>query len=163
MAKQSKSKYCPPLVNKMVNGLKKGYTRKMVCEAVGVSTRTMRVWMYGSAEKPLKKGFLEKVLEAESNGRAYLVDQITFHGEKDWRANAWLLERTRPEFSARSKTSQTTQDRLDELAVQKAEAEVDHVRAKTEALRKNAISPDQILELLEDARSTKNPSKSTAH
>ena len=157
------AKYCPPVVDKMMQGLRKGYTRKIVCQAVGVSPRTMRVWMNGSAEKPLKDGFLEKVLEAESHGQSFLVDQITFHGEKDWRANAWLLERTKPEFSARSKTSQATQDKLDELAVQKAEAEVDHVRAKTEALRKNAISPDQILELLEDARTTKSPSKSTAH
>ncbi len=154
-------KFGPGIVAKILDGLSKGYTRKMVAEGVGVTPRTMRDWI--NSELPKHEGFKESVLKAEAKGRRGLVDMITFHGEKDWRAAAWLLERTRAEFSQRAKTSQEARDELDRLAVEKAQAELDHVRAKTDALNKNTLSPDQILELLDDARKASQVNPSTKH
>jgi len=155
------SKFCPEVSDKVIEGLKKGYTRKMVSEGVGVLPETMRSWM--RSELPKYAGFLERVLKAEASGRRSLVDMIVFHGEKDWRAAAWLLERTRAEFSLKAKTAQDARDELDRLSVEKAQAELDHVRAKTDALNKNALNPEQILELLDDARKVAQGHHSTEH
>ena len=79
------------------------------------------------------------------------MDTIKFHSKKDWKAAAWLLERTRNDFKLRSRMSQETQRRIDELAVQKAELELEYIQAKTKALKGGSITPEQILELLNDS------------
>ncbi len=154
-------KFCKEVADKIVQGLEKGYTRKMVAEAVGVNVKTMRGWI--NSDQPKHRGFKERVLKAEALGRQSLVDMITFHGEKDWRASAWLLERTRAEFSQKAKTSQEARDELDRLAVEKAQAEVDYIRHKSDALQKNTLSPEQILELLNDSRKAAQADPSTEH
>jgi len=155
------SKFSPEMADKIIEGLEKGYTRKMVAEGVGVFPKTVRSWM--KSELPKHAGFLERVLEAEAKGRRSLVDLIVFHGEKDWRAAAWLLERTRAEFSLKAKTAQEARDELDRLSVERAQAELDHIKAKTDALGKNTLNPEQILELLDDARKVSQGSPSTEH
>ena len=50
---------------------------------------------------------------------------------------------------------------IDKVAIEKAEAERDLVLAKTKALQKNLMTPEELLDLLKDARQV-NPSHSRA-
>lgn len=154
MAVRFPNKFSGALADKICEGTKAGYTRKAVCDTVGISVDTLRSWLRKGAEDSapdLLKKFRRDFDKAEKEATIYLMDTIKFHSKKDWKAAAWLLERTRNGFKLRSRMSQETQRRIDELAVQKAELELEYIQAKTKALKGGSITPEQILELLNDS------------
>ena len=56
------------------------------------------------------------------------------------------------EFKLKAKTSKEAQRELDRLSIEKSRAEVVYTEAKTKALNRGSLSPEQILELLNRAR-----------
>lgn len=73
-----------------------------VCAAAGVARSTFNGWMKrgeGAAEP--YRGFRVAVDQARAVGEARNVAQIAQAAAKDWKAAAWLLERSAPDRWAR--------------------------------------------------------------
>lgn len=157
-------RWSPELAEKAIEMLEKGYTQKMVREEFNINYETWKCWMYKPKEKGGRPGFKERVFEAERCSRQNMLDLVQFHAEKDWRAAAWYLERTTSEFKLRTFRSREAQAMIDKVAIEKAEAERDLVLAKTKALQKNLMTPEELLDLLKDARQVNTShSRDTAH
>jgi len=76
--------------------LKKGQRRIVVCDLVGISTRTLRHWLQQGKEGHSRYAdFRREALAAEAGSEEEAVSNIRTAGRKDWRADAWWLERTR--------------------------------------------------------------------
>ena len=161
---KSPGRWAPELGEKAIEMLTKGYTQKMVREEFNIGYETWKCWMHKPKEKGGRPGFKERVYEAERCSKQNMLDLVQFHAEKDWRAAAWYLERTTAEFKLRTFRSQEAQGLIDKVAIEKAEAERDLVLAKTKALQKNLMTPEELLDLLKDAREINTShSRDTAH
>jgi hypothetical protein len=164
MAQKFPTKFNGVIAAKICEGIQAGYTRTAVCHKVGIGPGTLRSWLKKGDESSSHRMLIDfrcSFDKAENEATVYLMDTIKFHSKKDWKAAAWLLERTRNGFKLRSRMSEEAQRRIDDLAVVKAELELDYIRAKTTAIKGGNISPEQILELLND--STKKQAEKSVH
>jgi len=138
---------------KVIGFLGKGYTREHAGRMIGAGKDLVSNWARRGQKGDAKyAGFYQRVVSAEESAQGILVDHIKIHAEKDWRAAAWLLERRFDSFKLRSRTSQDAQNKLDEIAIKKSEAELEYTEAKTKALNRGSMTPDQLLEVLERVR-----------
>jgi hypothetical protein len=138
------SKYSEWARNTLIKGFESGHTRTSVCKKVGIKVQTLTNWL----KDPDKADFADAVMRAEGQGTIQLVEQVKFHGQKDWRASAWILEHTRPEFMKNARISNEHRLRLDQLAIEKLQADIDYVKAKTEALKGTDLSTEEIRQIL---------------
>lgn len=146
-------RFTPEIQESVVDGLTRGLTRRNVSDTLGLGKNTIGRWIKRGLEGD--DGFVafsERCVQAEKQAQGALIDMITHQGPKDWRAAAWLLERRFDEFKLRSRTSADAQAELDRLNIDKAQAELVYTEAKTKALNRGSLTPEQILELLERAR-----------
>ena len=149
----SRLAFSPDLADKVIDGLKKGHTKTNVCKMLGLGDNAIRRWRQKDRSGDERyAGFDLRVKAAEEAAQGNLIDCITVHSQDDWRAAAWLLERRWDAFKLRAKTSKEAQGELDRLAIEKSKAEVVYTEAKTKALNRGSLSPEQILELLNRAR-----------
>ncbi len=149
----SRPRYSTALSDKIVDALKKGHTKTHVSRLLGLHEDTIRKWERQDERGEVRfEGFSARVKAAEEESQGVLIDCITVHSENDWRAAAWLLERRWDEFKLKAKTSKEAQRELDSLSIEKSRAEVVYTEAKTKALNRGSLSPEQILELLNRAR-----------
>lgn len=73
---------------------------KTAAVANGIPERTFHDWLgKGRLEDAVEpyRSFVGEVEQAMEAWAARAVQRIDVHGEKDWRAEAWLLERRRPD------------------------------------------------------------------
>tara|TARA_R110002167_G_scaffold98773_1_gene259606 strand:+ start:1050 stop:1511 length:462 start_codon:yes stop_codon:yes gene_type:complete len=138
------TKYCEWSRDTILKGMKAGHTRESVCKKVGISTATLLNWLKDEG----KREFAVLLAKAEGEGTIQLVEQVKFHGQKDWRAAAWILERTRPAFMKTARMSSDSKRRIDALAIEKLQADIDYVKAKTEALKGSDLSTEDIRQIL---------------
>jgi hypothetical protein len=90
----------PKLRGQVLEMIGAGIPLKTAAVANGVPARTFFDWLAkGRAEDAAEPyaSFAREVDEAMERWAARAVRRIDTHGEKDWRAEAWLLERKRPE------------------------------------------------------------------
>ncbi len=88
---------CTAAVQKVIcDALEKSHTIKNACVLANISESTFYVWLARGVvgEEPYVQ-FMELVQYARARGMVALVESIIT--DKDWRAKAWYLERTRPE------------------------------------------------------------------
>ncbi len=88
---------CTPEVQMaFCDALEKSHTIKNACVVANISESTFYVWLARGVvgEEPYVQ-FMELVRYARARGLVALVESIIT--DKDWRAKAWYLERTRPE------------------------------------------------------------------
>ncbi len=149
---KARARWSPELSDKVIEMLSNGYTQKMVRDELNIGYEAWKTWMYKPREKGGRPCFKALVTEAKHCSQQKMLDLVQYHAEKDWRAAAWYLERTSSEFKLRTFRSQEAQALIDKVAVEKAEAERDLVLAKTTALQKNLLTPEELLDLLKDAR-----------
>ena len=148
-----KSRFTPEMADAIVDGLSKGLTKRNISETLGLGKNTVGGWIRAGHEgDPAYVSFSDRCAKAEKQAQGSLVTMITEQGHKDWRAAAWLLERRFDEFKLRSRTSADAQFELDRLNIEKAQAELTYTEAKTKALNRGSLTPEQILELLEHAK-----------
>ena len=87
---------CTPDLQKVFcDALAKSHTIKNACVVAGISESTFYEWLARGivGEQPYCK-FAELVQYARARGLVTLVESIIT--DRDWRAKAWYLERTRP-------------------------------------------------------------------
>lgn len=118
---------------------------------LGIHPDTLRHWLVvGSSPDahPLMQQFVSDFAAAYDEATTTLVDCVKFHAQDDWRAAAWLLERTRDDFRRSPRMERHVKDQLDQLAIDRAEAEVRLTDAKVLALQKTVLDPKEILPVL---------------
>ena len=152
MAKRCPNKLTPSVAEDIYALARRGFTLQMIADGVGISTASLKSWSKDgkspSSPEALQE-FSYRYEAARSGSRGDMLEQLIEHGQKDWRALAWALERTTDEFKMKSRMSQAAQERIDELTIDKAEAELEYVRAKTSALKDGIVSEVDIAEELE--------------
>jgi len=79
--------------------LRHGATYRAAAEAAGVAYETFNEWRKDTRPKYAK--FSDAVKRSEADAQLDLLAKIESFGDKDWRANAWILERRfRQDFGA---------------------------------------------------------------
>lgn len=94
------------LVDDLAAKLREGNYIDTACKAVGLARSTYYAWCaHGAANPDGPFGqFYRRCERALAEAEAELVGTIKTAAGKDWKAAAWILERTRPEQYARPQT-----------------------------------------------------------
>tara|TARA_R100000664_G_scaffold9014_2_gene14918 strand:+ start:3860 stop:4369 length:510 start_codon:yes stop_codon:yes gene_type:complete len=148
----STSKFQPHIIERVYELLRDGHTRQSVCELLEIPTSTFNSWLV-KGDTSLQKyahyvEFKNNVVRCEKDATILLVDRIKDAAKKDWRAAAWILERTRDEYKANHNTSLEHKRMMDGLKIEAQRAEIRLTEAKIAALRGDGLSDGQILEIL---------------
>lgn len=74
--------------------LRAGVPKEVACAGVGISSRTLRIWMERarSGEKRYQD-FATNAEQASAEAQSSILVKIRQAGNKDWRALAWFMER----------------------------------------------------------------------
>jgi hypothetical protein len=153
------SKFCTVVTDVIIEGLSAGHPRSIVCQKAGISYNTLRVWIKDES----KAEFATQVERAEALGTMNLVEEIRFHARKDWRAAAWILERTRDAFMTSSRSTAAHRIAMDALARDKLGAEIALIKAKTDALSSSDLSPDEINQIIVNATGRLQAEEDSVH
>lgn len=96
-----------------------GLNDKAICECVGISQASMCNWKnHPKSDNHFK--LIERLKKAEEKHRTFLLKQIKDASFKDWRAAAWILERTypdeyaKPEVQLARKIAKATMEQADD-------------------------------------------------
>lgn len=100
-----KTKLTPELLKQILDVIAVGGTDKDAYTVAGISHETFYDWMK-QAE------FSAKVTGARAKGKVLRIGRIKKHGETDWRADAWYLERRWPEEYAQQLIVKVSPDDL---------------------------------------------------
>lgn len=117
-----KTKYTPQTVNKIVKYLKDGNSLDRSARLSGINPSTLYVWL---KEKP---ELIEDIEKAKEYNIATRLKRITKHARTNWQADAWVLERTRPQEFA-LKTIQEIQGKDGQELVFKIVADTPKIEA----------------------------------
>jgi len=79
-------KYGKEIIKEICNHIASGLGRVDACELAGIHYDTFTIWMK-------KSEFYEAIKKAEVEFKQTLIGQIKKAGQRQWQANAWLLER----------------------------------------------------------------------
>jgi hypothetical protein len=90
-----KTSLTPRVTDEIALMLRRGVPVGVACAAVNVSRATYYRWL--ERDEPLYVQFRERVGQAQAKGELALVLDVLRAGRTEWRACAWLLERTKPE------------------------------------------------------------------
>lgn len=91
-----KSKYTPDTVKRLTDAIRLGGSDRDACVFAGISEDTLANW------RKTKPDFSESIDRARMDGKLQRIGRIKKHGENDWRADAWYLERRWPEEYAQT-------------------------------------------------------------
>lgn len=84
------SKKTPEVLEAIISAVRNGAYAKHAALAAGVSETTLYEWREADPEFA---GAIQKAAAERTNAA---IRSIADHGERNWQANAWLLERTNP-------------------------------------------------------------------
>lgn len=92
------SKCTPEIREKILNLVRLGNFREVACRAVGINSRTLRIWLERgeNGERPYAQ-FAEDLEKAEAEAEAVHVTRISAASRNDWRASAFYLSRKVPD------------------------------------------------------------------
>jgi hypothetical protein len=89
------------LVATLLRLISNGGPYDLCCQAVGITRETFYDWR---RDDP---AFAARVEQAAAKGSLGRLKKIEEHGQNDWHAFGWMLERRHPEFFARAETQLT--------------------------------------------------------
>lgn len=96
------SKKTPEVEQAIIDAVRNGAYAKHAALAAGVSESALYEWQQEDAE------FRGAIAQAAADRTNAAIQRITEHALRDWKADAWLLERTQPnDFRARTTTEVT--------------------------------------------------------
>jgi len=108
---EKKGKYNEANVNKILQLIRAGNTYKTAHLSAGVASSTFYEWLNDKPE------FKEAVEQAEQDAIIELLKCIKSAGDRDWRANAWILERRSQEYNKQEKVDVTSKDEKIEFTI----------------------------------------------
>lgn len=85
------SKNTPEVREAIINAVRNGAYAKHAAEAAGIGRSTLYEWLSDDAD------FAGQIARATADRTNSAIQRIQEHALRDWRADAWLLERTQPE------------------------------------------------------------------
>jgi len=93
------SKFNQDIADRVVLMVRAGNYFETAASASGISPVTLRAWLRDGrrAGRGAMFEFAEKVERAQAESEALDVNKLLQHGQKDWRALAWRLERRFPD------------------------------------------------------------------
>lgn len=108
-------KLTPELMERITVLLRRGLYRETACATVGISSRTLRLWLRRGAEggphSARYRRFAEAIEKAEAEAEGIAAAAIMKAGMDDWRALAWILERRgRQRYSARHASKESNEE-----------------------------------------------------
>jgi len=93
----------PPkeILDKAVGLAAKPIAVETIAQAIGVPRQTLLTWLergeaFGEESDDWRAAFYSRFARARANVQASLIEGLELKGEKDWKSNAWLLERLFP-------------------------------------------------------------------
>jgi hypothetical protein len=89
------------LIATLLRLISEGGPYDLCCQAVGITRETFYDWR---RDDP---AFAARVEQAAAKGSLGRLKKIQQHGQNDWHAFGWMLERRHPEFFARAETQLT--------------------------------------------------------
>jgi hypothetical protein len=107
MKRGPKSKLTPQLQKQICESLEKCNTIKTAMQSAGVSERVFYDWMKNNPS------FAAAVYRARAGAKMKLVRVIIDQAPKDWRAAAFLLERSWPDEYARAERVEQVDEKKD--------------------------------------------------
>lgn len=99
----ARKKNTPDRIKDIVNVIGVGGTDKDAYTVAGISAETFYEWMKDPS-------FSEQITRARAQGKVARLARIRQHGAKDWRADAWYLERRYPDEYAQHLIVKLTAD-----------------------------------------------------
>lgn len=103
--------------DRLLKLLNAGVPKELACYAVGIASRTLRIWLAKAREGNRQfVGFADKVEQAQAEAQALMLAKIRKHGDKDWRALAWILEHIASErFGYKAQVNVTVDAELERI------------------------------------------------
>lgn len=104
----------PEVHKRIVAMLRAGNYLETAASAAGITSKTLRIWLrWGKMGREPFRQFATDVDVAVGESQALMVQQVRSWGQRDWRANGWLLERRFPDlFGARLQVTSRVRDEL---------------------------------------------------
>jgi hypothetical protein len=106
-----KPKLTADLEKRLLGMIRAGVPFDVACPGAGIASRTLRIWReraLAGEERYLQ--FIDKLEAARAEAHAGIVIQLRKASVSDWRAGAWLLERTNwKEFGIRAPVQEAGQ------------------------------------------------------
>lgn len=84
------SKKTPEVEQAIIDAVRNGAYAKHAALAAGIAEPTLYAWQAEDEE------FARAIAQAAADRTNASIRAIVDHGERNWQAHAWLLERTRP-------------------------------------------------------------------
>lgn len=101
MKRGRRSKLTDELCEAICQNIREGNTLKYSVQSQGITEQTFYNWMEKGEKSKSKTGkffeFFESIKKAREEGKNNLVKGIQKHGQNNWQALAWLLERMHPQ------------------------------------------------------------------
>ena len=102
----ARSKLTEELCENICKDIREGGTLKYSAMHNGITPRTLHNWMSRGENAKTENGlyfhFFHQVKKAQEDGKVRLIGKIEKHGERNWQALAWLLERMYPDEFGRT-------------------------------------------------------------
>ena len=111
MKRGPKGLFTPQLQKEVCESVEQGNTFKTACEAHGIGERTLYDWM------KRYPAFAAAVYVSRSRAKAKLVRVIVKQAPRDWRAAAWILERSWPNEYARTERIEQIGEQADDKKI----------------------------------------------
>ncbi|TCD47024.1 hypothetical protein [Chlorobium sp. N1] len=110
-------------IDVILKGIAGGLDREDACRKAGIDRASLSEWLRcgaedaGSGRRSLNRELFERIAEAEVECEAWHLRNISSAADRDWKASAWFLERTRRERYARRSLPPEMDEEGDELTV----------------------------------------------
>ena len=105
------TKLTPETQARIVDAIRDGMTYETACALSSITYSTFRNWIIAGENTGdgIYYEFLQSVKKANAEAEAELVQRIKSAGQREWQANAWILERRYPDrWGRRDRTEAVT-------------------------------------------------------
>ena len=139
----------------VLEAIERGHNMHIAAAMAGVTRTTIKNWIVRGMTEDVTTAHGKFAIEyqrAEGRSQEILLERIADTGRDDWRAYAWLLSRRYREWSENPKPTLEQQEEMHSLKIEKAKAEIELIRAKTEKIVSQEGDPlQELLGVLADA------------
>ena len=118
------SKFTPEIQDRICELITEGAFKVGAAKGVGIAYKTMRAWELENQD------FCAAIKKAEEAREHVLLAMIKLAGAEDWKALAWILERTRPDKYSLHNRVELKGDLTQTITVDLAERKLREIEAE---------------------------------